>query len=679
MNLRLFISSFVALLLLQVAAQLPPSFDDVQSAPSAFSAMAGSSVLRECVVAPPHAARVPKTIKATNNYLDMKRGIVVLVNFSDCRFAFGDTVATFYDHLFNSDHFSTYNNVGGDYQGPLMKCAGSVREYWRDNSFGKYNPQFDIVGPVDIEMCHDSVRGADAYTSVELVSKTMDQVVKLVDIADYDSNQDGYIDFIVLVAAGKWSNQADGHRGLWPHAWNNHMFDFYSDAMWAGKKVDACAVTSELMAPTYISPVGLFCHEFGHLLGLRDLYTNGTESYYPGYWDLMCSGDGLDRYRTPAGLSIYERMLLGFSEVEAVEVDHSYTLPPLHESNMGYMWKSTVDSSFFMLENRQKVKWDAFLPGHGLLVSRVALPPNDGIPYVGIVRASRDEVGDGVSVVQNTETFPGVGHVRILGPGTASYPYVFDFNSRDNVYPMSFLYDIEENEGVVSFNVVPISATTRLLEVFGQMEATPTMLEKQWQGQNFVWDFYSAGVAECDDSLVVSGLGEKVLKMALPSKVETSNYVGHNVYQLSIGVVSPRSNTVSARITLSYSTDGKKWTTARAITGYQYNEIKPGEGTRIGWSLEEPKPVLYRITVTTSKTNNYLYFEDLKIEYKDDMLAGDVDGNGNVDIDDLNLLINIILELDSDAGNAARADVDGSGGVDIDDVNRLISILLGLR
>ena len=679
MNLRLFISSFVALLLLQVAAQLPPSFDDVQSAPSAFSAMAGSSVLRECVVAPPHAARVPKTIKATNNYLDMKRGIVVLVNFSDCRFAFGDTVATFYDHLFNSDHFSTYNNVEGDYQGILMKCAGSVREYWRDNSFGKYDPQFDIVGPVDIEMCHDSVRGADAYTSVELVSKAMDQVVKLVDIADYDSNQDGYIDFIVLVAAGKWSNQADGHRGLWPHAWNNHMFDFYSYAMWAGKKVDACAVTSELMAPTYISPVGLFCHEFGHLLGLRDLYTNGTESYYPGYWDLMCSGDGLDRYRTPAGLSLYERMLLGFSEVEVVKDYHSYVLPPLHESNMGYMWKSTVDSSFFMLENRQKVKWDAFLPGHGLLVSRVALPPNDGIPYVGIVRACKDEVGDGVSVVQNTETFPGVGHVRILGPGTASYPYVFDFNSRHNVYPMSFLYDIEENEGVVSFNVVPISATTRLLEVFGQMEATPTMLEKQWQGQNFVWDFYSAGVAECDDSLVVSGLGEKVLKMALPSKVETSNYVGHNVYQLSIGVVSPRSNTVNARVTLSYSTDGKKWTTARAITGYQYNEIKPGEGTRIGWSLEEPKPVLYRITVTTSKTNNYLYFEDLKIEYKDDMLAGDVDGNGNVDIDDLNLLINIILELDSDAGNAARADVDGSGGVDIDDVNRLISILLGLR
>ena len=231
---------------------------------------------------------------------------------------------------------------------------------------------------------------------------------------------------------------------------------------------------------------------------------------------------------------------------------------------------------------------------------------------------------------------------------------------------------------MVSFNVVPKTETTRLFEVFGQMEATPSMAEKQWQGQNFVWDFYAAGVVECDDSLVVSNLGDRSLKMSLPSKVETSNYVGHNVYQLSIGVVSPQSNRVSARVTLSYSTDGKNWATARAITGYQYNEVRPGDVTRIGWSLEESEPVLYRITVTTSKTNNYLYFDGLKIEYKDDMPAGDVNHDGNVDIDDLNLLINIILDRDSDAGNAARADLDGSGGVDIDDVNRLISILLGL-
>ena len=57
-------------------------------------------------------------------------------------------------------------------------------------------------------------------------------------------------------------------------------------------------------------------------------------------------------------------------------------------------------------------------------------------------------------------------------------------------------------------------------------------------------------------------------------------------------------------------------------------------------------------------------------------LPGDVNGDGRVDVDDLNIIINIILELNQDADAKARADVDGSGQVDIDDINSLINILL---
>ena len=57
-------------------------------------------------------------------------------------------------------------------------------------------------------------------------------------------------------------------------------------------------------------------------------------------------------------------------------------------------------------------------------------------------------------------------------------------------------------------------------------------------------------------------------------------------------------------------------------------------------------------------------------------LPGDVNGDGRVDVDDLNIIINIILELNQDADARARADVDGSGQVDIDDINSLINILL---
>ena len=55
---------------------------------------------------------------------------------------------------------------------------------------------------------------------------------------------------------------------------------------------------------------------------------------------------------------------------------------------------------------------------------------------------------------------------------------------------------------------------------------------------------------------------------------------------------------------------------------------------------------------------------------------GDVNGDGHVDIDDVNILLNIILELDNADRYEGRANVDGTGKVDIDDVNVLINIIL---
>lgn len=60
-----------------------------------------------------------------------------------------------------------------------------------------------------------------------------------------------------------------------------------------------------------------------------------------------------------------------------------------------------------------------------------------------------------------------------------------------------------------------------------------------------------------------------------------------------------------------------------------------------------------------------------------DSLQGDVDGNGEVNGTDLNILINIVLGKDSAANYDGRADINGSGGVDGTDLNTLINILLG--
>ena len=58
-------------------------------------------------------------------------------------------------------------------------------------------------------------------------------------------------------------------------------------------------------------------------------------------------------------------------------------------------------------------------------------------------------------------------------------------------------------------------------------------------------------------------------------------------------------------------------------------------------------------------------------------VRGDVNGNGVVDIDDLNAVINVMLHKNADPDIEARADIDGNGMVDIDDLNVVINVMVG--
>ena len=57
--------------------------------------------------------------------------------------------------------------------------------------------------------------------------------------------------------------------------------------------------------------------------------------------------------------------------------------------------------------------------------------------------------------------------------------------------------------------------------------------------------------------------------------------------------------------------------------------------------------------------------------------AGDANGDGMVDIADVNTVIDVMLGKNQDASTKAKADVTGDGNVDIADVNAVIDIMLG--
>jgi immune inhibitor A len=160
----------------------------------------------------------------------------------------------------------------------------------------------------------------------------------------YDSNGNGnfnepdhYIDHFQIVHAGEGEETGGGAQGtdaIWSHRW----YAFYNNIGATGPegaKLGGIRIgDSDYWIGDYtVEPenggVGVFAHEFGHDLGLPDLYdtsgnTGGAENS-TGFWTLYSSGsygssgiadDGIGS--KPIPMSAYEKIFLGWSDYEVV-------------------------------------------------------------------------------------------------------------------------------------------------------------------------------------------------------------------------------------------------------------------------------------------------------------------------------------------------------------------------
>jgi hypothetical protein len=73
------------------------------------------------------------------------------------------------------------------------------------------------------------------------------------------------------------------------------------------------------------------------------------------------------------------------------------------------------------------------------------------------------------------------------------------------------------------------------------------------------------------------------------------------------------------------------------------------------------------------------YLDDIKLYYTNVGPTGDVDGDHEVTISDVNAIINLILSNDATDEQLARADVNEDGEVNIGDVNKLLDLILNTQ
>ena len=486
------------------------------------SEMSASVVDMKSRVESAGAQRRAQGHRATN-YSKFK-GLIVLVQFNDKQFSRPDYKDIITDMVNKSDY------KGYDKQ----KMTGSVRDYFSDNSGGKFQPQFDVVGPYTVNFSQYDCNIDNGKCS-EVLLAALDSADVDVNYMNYDGDGNGMADLVFFVIAGNGANYVGNNENLWwPHRgnivdWNAYdrgesfyvrkdgiiLFDYASSVELAGHTPQPNTV--------YIDGIGTICHEFSHVLGLPDFYDTNYEkdgeSVTPGVWSVMDAGCYLNNGYTPAGYSLYERYSVGFTnEPQKITAEGSYALQPLHDSYKGFRIDSPVKDEFFLLENRQngQFKWDAYLPGHGMLAYRVDLS-NQNVWWNNTLNANPDRTyyellrpGGERNADTNYDVFPGRGNVTTLHNGTEPA----NLKTWSGKATKWGLFNIREDNGVVSFDVrdaltlnsfsLPDSLEVGI-EMSKQLTVTP---DPDYAECVLKWSSSNEAIATVDNNGVVKGVSE---------------------------------------------------------------------------------------------------------------------------------------------------------------------------
>lgn len=301
---------------------------------------------------------------STNTSISMGQNhfLVLLIEFDDLHFSVSSPQLAF-NALLNRDGYNAYG------------ATGSVHDYFRDNSSGKFDPIFDVVGPIRVGKSYkyygENVDGSDAHAD-ELLYDACVIADKDIDFSIYDHDGDGYVDNVFFYYAGHNEAERGGEDTIWPHAWMlvRHIGRF------DGVRVLSYACTSEFRGESgsTMSGIGTFCHEFAHVLGLPDFYDtdyeeNGSAATL-GDYSLMCDGSYNNSGRTPPCLNCEERMLLGWMDnIPSIGGTGIKTLSGV-ENNSGLKAECATNGEYFLFESRGGSTWDKYVKP-GLIIYHV--------------------------------------------------------------------------------------------------------------------------------------------------------------------------------------------------------------------------------------------------------------------------------------------------------------------
>ncbi|NIM96324.1 MAG: M6 family metalloprotease domain-containing protein [Anaerolineales bacterium] len=271
------------------------------------------------------------------------------------------------------------NLFGGTPTGP-----GNLTDYYNEVSYNSLNLVGTVVGCFTV--ANDKNDYDDGPLShPDLFAEAIALADPTVDFAPFDNDGDGVVDQVAIAYAGGGPDNScyqganAGVNRLWPRASSTSAVSVDGGA----RSVSSYYISPELQCGATIRTIGVYAHEFGHKLGLPDLYDTDNSSEGIGHWGLMGSGSwnsnnpGWENGQSPAHLTPWSKWFLGWiTPTNLTGVNITQTMPQIETNPFTVQllsnpsgpddWPGTGE--YFLIENRQRTGFDRGLDGCGILI-----------------------------------------------------------------------------------------------------------------------------------------------------------------------------------------------------------------------------------------------------------------------------------------------------------------------
>jgi immune inhibitor A len=342
----------------------------------------------------------------------------------------------------DNSHIFTANDFDTLMFGPLS--SGSMADYYDEVSYGQFQLDGTVYGPYTAAetqawyMNGDNGGGSDFPTNYAgFLHSVLAAADPSIDFSQYDNDgpdglpnsgdDDGVVDALMVIYPDgtESTGDSDNFRAAYlSMAWHGAPVYTTDDARTGGGFIEidrSGRVGAERGDGTVdqIQFIGIICHEFGHALGLPDLYDVDESSHGLGTWCLMsssfgachCAGGGA----RPVHLSAWCKAELGWVIPMVVNGTQAVSIPPVETNAVVYkLWDDGYQGSrYFLLENRTKTGFDADITGEGVLIwhcnDEICCDNSeDGFRLVDLEEADGlDQIDNKTSRMDAGDPFPG--------------------------------------------------------------------------------------------------------------------------------------------------------------------------------------------------------------------------------------------------------------------------------